>query len=274
MEQADVILQWYAGSEGFKRALSGLSRPYKLISMPSGPGTSYKSQVESKWPNSIQGFIQTKLPGVRPLRVALIGFSEGCAGVREFLRCGDGGRVDAALAFDGIHTTWTDKSKTKLVTSKLAPWRAFGKLAMNEGRLCLITTSAIVPDFVSTTITSDWIWNHVTGTSEPFHDQEGPDVQALWQAPISPPFVNPAGEKRAPDGSVEFRWGETVYDHFPTTLYRRAGGLVIWNFQNLDKTGIGDHRLQAGPVEERWISEYLVSRWNSVDPRSSPCLVV
>jgi len=270
---ADIVISWYADGKEAQAALTGLTRPYKLIGMPAGPGHSYIEQRKQLGETMIQAICAKYAPDIKPLRVALMGFSEGCAGVREAISSGDGPRIDAVLAIDGIHAMWTDKkSKAKIDTSGLVKWKAFAKSAIADGRLCCITTSAIVPPYVSTTITSDWIWQQSTGSAEVTFDVPAPS--AVWEDQVSPPYIVSADCRMDKvTGKKLYCWPETAYYVPAVRLYRKKGGLVIWNYLNRDPSGIGDHRFQSARVTPLMINTYLLPRWNGTDPASGITLV-
>jgi hypothetical protein len=270
---SDIIISWYAESPEMKASLGLLTRPYKHIGMQAGGGVSYRKQSQSLGPTMIQAICAKYAPDVRPLRVCLIGFSEGCGGVREAIASGDGPRVDSVMAIDGIHEMWIDeKSKAKFHTGGLVKWKAYAKAAIGDGRLCCITTSSIVPPYVSTTLTSDWIWTQATGSAEATYDVPAP--AHIWQGPVLPPFTNPAGSvKNKITGKVEYSWPARVYERHNTRLYRKKNGLVVWNYQNIDPSGIGDHRFQAARVTATMIASYLAPRWNNTDPAGGISLV-
>lgn len=256
MAKTDLVLVWYAWTDEVATTIGGIAGPVKVIQMPAGPGTSYKTQIGDLAPRPIQAIAQKY--GVTDIgRVCLIGFSEGCFGVVETLASGDGGRVDSAYCIDGMHTQWADQKAGIMDVAMLRPWRAFGREAAGAGarRQLVVTTSAVrPPSFVDTTTCSTWVWEQVTGTSNAFAEQAMPPE---FEGPVEPVFRNKAGE--LPGG---VRYPETIYERYPLRLYRQMGGLSIVNFSNLDPTGVGDHRLQAARVTQMMLQAYLLPRWN------------
>jgi hypothetical protein len=98
---------------------------------------------------------------LRPLTLA--GWSAGCGAIRELLRHPAAvSRIDRVLAIDGIHTDYVDGRpgplESRLETSKLEPWLAFAREAM-EGRkrLFILHTEIFPGTFASTTETADWL---------------------------------------------------------------------------------------------------------------------
>lgn len=257
-EKADVVISWYWENAETQAVREKFKRPTRFISMPAGPGTEYSKQLLNYGKTALQNLIKTKLPGVDPQRVAIMGFSEGCQGTREALKCGDAGRLDSVFAIDGIHTQWI-KARSTFETGLLLPWRAIAKKAVEGGPLVVISTSDVQPTYVDTTTTSNWIWNQATGTNDIFYDKEIPD----WlMGPVEPPYVNPPGSF----GPGQASWKETIYSYYPLRVFRKSNGLWIVNYYNLDATGVGDHIFQAKRVSPLLYANVLADRWNTQEP--------
>jgi len=90
-------------------------------------------------------------------RIALSAWSAGYASVQKLIRTQAGAdRVDAVLLSDGLHTGLVNKYPRVISESGLEPFVAFGKRAMNDEKLMVMTHSAIqTGDFASTTETTD-----------------------------------------------------------------------------------------------------------------------
>jgi hypothetical protein len=271
-EAADVIVSWYSDSTALQEVLKKLKRPFKHLTMPAGQGVSYQQQVEKYWPHAIRNLIMDRF-GVsfRPLRVCVLGFSEGCQGVWHALRSADAKFLDSAIAIDGLSANWVPGSnKTKLETAYLTPWKAYGKLAMEEGnRVALITASSIIPPFPSVGLCADWVWQNTTGSV----DSGGLDGPDEFYGEISPPYVNPEGCRYDEKGNKLYCWPERTYVGYPVKMYRQAGGLIVVDYYNLDPTGTGDHRLQAARVLPLMVDYWIVRRWNDIDPQLGSILV-
>lgn len=259
-ERADVILSWYWENGVTNELRSKFVRPTRFLQMKAGPGTDYATQLVNFGQTAIQNLIRARLPDVEPLRVAVMGFSEGCRGAREALKCGDAGRLDAIFAIDGIHTQWI-KPRETFETGLLLPWRAIAQRSVQQqgGPLTVITTSDVQPAYVDTTTTSSWIWQQATGTEEIFYDQEIPP----WlMGPVVPPFTNPPGSF----GPGQASWKATTYSNYPLRAFRKSNNLWIVNYYNLDATGVGDHIFQAERVSPLVYHELLIKRWNEQEP--------
>lgn len=203
-------------------------------------------------------------PDVRPMRVACLGFSEGCQGVRAMLSSPDGGRLDGAIAIDGIHAQ--QGTTTKIVPAYLTPWGAFGKRAAQGRTMLAITASSIKPpNFASTTETAAWIWNYVTGSTA--ETATTPIPEALLQ-PFNPPVTYQGGQDKA--GT---KWPAVSYAQPPVTAFRRDHGLVVVNYADIDPTGHQDHIFQAQHVLPVILQSFLADRWNSIAPDSGICTV-
>ncbi len=257
-EKADVVVSWYFENAETQALRDRFTRPTRFLQMAAGPGTKYDTQLLDYGKTSIQNLLRAKLPNVEPQRVAVMGFSEGCRGVREALKCGDAGRLDAVFGIDGIHTQWV-KPRETFETGLLLPWRAIAKKAVNGGPLVVITTSDVQPTYTDTTTTSNWIWEQATGTNEIFFDLE---IPSWLMGPVEPPYTSSPGSF----GPGQQSWKETVYTQYPLRVFRKSGGLWISNYYDLDPTGVGDHRFQAARVSPLHYLHVLIERWNSQEP--------
>jgi hypothetical protein len=269
MPAADVVLTWFSSSPELDAVKALFQRPTRFVEMPagfvSGPDIDPKTRkpkqhardyaAEWKAAGGLSGFLHTRAPDVTPLRVALIGFSQGCQGPRAVLRTSDAGKIDAAIATDGIHTEYGNPAHTTISVPQLAPWGAFARAARSGGPLLVVTTSAIVPggNIVSTTETANWVWRDATGQDQDI--QDAPLPPGFWMHEENPPVrikyqcVRP----------IDYHWAITV-------RYRRSGNLVIVNYGNLDPTGCADHIYQSRHVQPLTVASFLADRWNRMPP--------
>lgn len=254
MPEADVVVSWFASvPEAVKPAFQ---RPTSFVQLPAPPNRAYQQAVQDlDWAAPVRAAIKKYAPGVTPLRVALLGFSEGCHGVRNLLASGDGGRVDSVVAVDGVHTPYVNGKQVDPNTMK--PWFEFAKQAVVNSRLFVDTHSSIVPPgFASTTETADWLWNTITNKSAAFTD---PQVPALDIAPQTV-HVN------APPAPAPY---DVAYPAPAWQPAKRAGGLVVLGCDNVDKpAGYADHIYQAKYVLPLVIAKFLAERWNNMDPHA------
>ena len=252
--QADVVLGWsFAGVP--EKARAAFERPTRFISIPTPANRAYRTQVQALgWPYAIRGALAKYAPGVEPLRVALLGFSESCHGVRNLLSSGDGARVDTVVAIDGIHTPFVGAKQVDPAT--MSAWLEFAKFAVVNERLMIVTHSSVVPPtFASTTQTANYLWHKLTGDSEPFTN---PSLPAL-DAPLT--TIKTGGNAATgPGRTVE-------YPSAPWLPKKRANGLVILGCKNIDTPyGTADHIYQAKTVLPLVLIELLAARWNTIDP--------
>lgn len=274
LEEKDVVISWFSDASIAKEAFV---RPTHFIQMPtpqpSADNQEYDHQLEQlaaatgTWNKPLLGLLKRYAPGIRPQRVALVGFSQGCRGPRAMLKTKDGRRIDSVIACDGIHAQFAPGSKTRIDPSYLAAWTAFARMASDGSRLAGISTSAIVPNYptVSTTATSDWIWREATGllTAE----VQSPVPEIMLSQRFDPPVVYPAGK------SGELSWPETSYDAAPIMQVRNQGGLWVLNYGDLDPTGHNDHLLQAHHVLPMMLTSLLAERWNRIAPSEGICVL-
>lgn len=244
MAEADVIIAW--GHGPVPDSVKGeFKRPTKFLTL-SNPN--WKSPLEGfNYTTPIQDIVAKYAPGTTPLRVAALGFSASCQGVAALLGSPQGGWFDAAVAIDGIHTG------LPVSQAGMTPWFNYGKLAVVNERLLAITHSSVVPpNYASTTQTANWLWDTLTGGSDAFTDPPVPAVDI----PAKTVSGGPAGS--------------TYPVQYPAPALqppKRAGGLVVLGFNNLDKpAGYGDHRYQAQAVLPWALKALLAARWNAMDP--------
>lgn len=247
---ADVVIAW--SHSGFPEAAkAAFKRPTRFCVLPNP--ASWKDPLAGYGsPSPVRAIISKFAPGVTPTRVATLGFSASCQGVAALLASKDGGRLDAAVAIDGIHTG------RPVTYAAMTPWFNFAKLAFLNDRLFVITHSAVKPpNYASTTETADWLWKTLTGSLEPLQD---PPVPILGIAPTSVHVS--AGPATGPDRTVQ-------YPVPPAKPARRRGGLVILGYENRDiPMGTADHIYQAKAVMPAVLAALLAARWNAIDPAS------
>lgn len=254
MAEADVIVSWFASVPDDAKA--AFQRPTQYLQLPAPPNRAYGQAVQDLgWPRPLRGAIQKYLPGTTPLRIALLGFSEGCHGLRNLLNSGDAGYVDAVLAIDGVHTPYVNK---KVDPNTMEPWLRFGVRAIDDLALFVDTHSSIVPPgYASTTETADWLWDELTNGAPAGTKPPMPDLS------VGPASVHvPAGPATGQDRTVQ-------YPAPPWQAFKRFGGFVVLGCDNLD-TGGGqaDHIYQAHYVLPLVIEKFLADRWNNMDPHA------
>jgi len=251
-ERADVIIAWSHG--GIPKSVQPeFQRPTRFITVPSPE--KWSQTLAGLLPSPIRGIVAKYAPGVEPLRVAVLGFSASCSGVVQMLASSDGGRIDSALAIDGIHAGYDAQKKPNAASMKT--WVEFAKLAFLNERLFVITHSSVVPpNYASTTETANYIWNAL-GESSDFADPPLPDLS------VAPTSVHvAAGPATGPDRTVQ-------YPAPPWKTQRRRGGLVILGCNNNDvPRGTADHIYQAKAMLPLALVRFLAARWNNMDPNA------
>lgn len=258
--ESDVVLSWFSSGSV---AASAFQRPTRFIQLPTPAGQGYKAQIAGFGQQPIRAIMKQFAPDVRPMRIAVLGFSEGCQGVRAMLSSPDGGRIDCAVAIDGVHAQYQAGSKTKIVPAYLTPYGAMGKRAA-QGRvlLCLTASSIRPPGFASTTETAAWIWDYVTGGTA---ETASSPIPELLTAPLQPPVTFPGGKS---GGNT---WTQTTYDQPPVSAFRREHGLIVVNYADVDPTGHNDHVLQAKVVLPDMLQAFVAQRWNQTAPQDGIC---
>lgn len=237
-EQRDVVISWSFASVP-KEVQAKFQRPVVFITVPTPPNRGYREQVASWGPQPIRKLVRDKLgTQVQPARVALLGFSESCQGVRELLKSQDAGLVDTAVAIDGIHAGFNgepNKDRSNVSIPALAPWIEFATIAANGlpadskapigRRHCIITHSAIGDQlyppykFASTTRTAALILLYALGDWPEDWEELPPGTYDVDEVP---PYVAPAGKL---PGGVSYP--QTIYTHSPDRYYIKKNGMVI-----------------------------------------------
>lgn len=250
--KSDVVISWsFATVPAAVKAK--FQRPTRFVEIPTPAGRKYGDQIRSfGWPNPLPGIIAKYAPGVEAQRVAALGFSESCGGVGGLLKSGNGGDFDAAVAVDGIHV-----APGKVIPAgALVQWVSFAQRAALGTGLCVITHSSVVPPYVSTTQTADYIWEQAAKTTDEVTIPAVPDLQGPGATiNVGSPPANKPYSVTYPD----------VTSHMQAP--RRANGLVVLGWDNLDvPAGYADHIWQARVVLPLVLERFLVARWNAMDP--------
>ena len=258
MAETDVVVSW-AFAPVPESVRGAFQRPTTFIALPTPASRKYGDQLRAiGWPTPVRGILKRYAPGVTPLRVAALGFSESCGGVLGLLKSGDGGRIDAAVAVDGIHTAARkeDGSFSKEPDPvALEPWVSFATMAAAAERLCVITHSSIQPPYASTTATAAQIWERATGSSA---NTDFPAVRGVEAAPTSIKVGSPPATRPY----------TVQYDKPAQQLPRRLNGLVVLGYDNVDPQGYADHIYQARVVLPIAVGRFLAARWNAIDPKN------
>lgn len=299
MARKDLIISYFASSPFLEAMLAQLETPYVMFS-PSVADRKYKEYVMGIGNSVLSIWNQAKKPGDDLGRVAVLGFSEGCQGVRATLETKDASAIDTVIACDGIHS---QRVGPVVEMSRLAPYIAFGKLAAAtqpsvepEAKMLAITHSSIgkasLPaGTVSTTETAEVIWTEVTKSlAGPVDTVDCPggcpaarSVASLSQ--INWPNGFPIGTKVGGGRMMEAGWTRTRPSAPETgflppadfswwgmadgwTQRRIANNLHAfgWSYdtpnRTKDPTGNSDHVFQANMVLPYVAMELLVRRWS------------
>lgn len=245
-EEADVVIAWGHGPVP-DAAKPAFQRPTKFLTLEN---PNWRDPLAGLSP-PVRAILARYAPGVQPLRVAVLGFSASGQGVAALLGA-DGGHLDAAIVIDGMHT---GKPVTE---AAMTPWIAYGKRAVVDAGLLVVTHSSVVPPgYASTTMTADFLWKYLTGSDAAFVDPPLPDLS------IPPTSVHVLG---GPATGVD----RTVQYPAPAWQpFKRAGGLVILGCDNRDGPGTADHIYQAKAVLPLVLTALLAPRWNAIDPHDA-----
>lgn len=278
--EADIVFSWFSSVPDSVKSL--FTRPTEFRQIPTPPPlpkgdnrNKYMVQLqEMGWPHPLRGLIGNYAKGIKPLRVAFMGFSEGCQGVSGMLRSADAAFIDTAIAIDGIHSPFfgpPDKNRSNIAVSGVAQWIEFAKIASGssnpgEGkpigrRSCIITNSSIVPiNYASTSETSRIILDSLFGTTWPNQLEPAAIVSANYNPPIEI------------HGNIYNNHRTTTYPDASVKYAVHKNGLFVIGFNNLDPSGVNDHIYQAEIVLPQVLTYIVAPNWNSVDPTTGVCV--
>lgn len=242
-EEADIVIAWGHGPVP-DAAKPAFQRPTKFLTLTN---PDWHDPLAGLYP-PVRSILEKYAPGVTPLRVACLGFSASGQGVSALISA-DGGHLDAAIVIDGMHT---GKPVTE---AAMTPWIAYGKRAVVDAALLVVTHSSVDPiKYASTTMTADFLWKYLTGGDDAFVDPPLPDLSI----PSTTVHVL-GGPSTGKDRTVD-------YPAPAWQPFKRAGGLVILGCDNRDGPGTADHIYQAKAVLPLVLTRLLAPRWNAIDP--------
>ncbi len=282
-EEKDVVISFFSSVPKDKQSLFG--RPTKFIQMPSPPKEGkhpnpYMNLLyQYGWPHPIRGIIANLGGDIKPLRIAIMGFSEGCQGVTGILTSRDAGFIDTAIAIDGISGGFVNnkpnRERDNVKIASVAPWIEFCKIASMSSpdpndspdgklpigrRTAIITHSSIVPPvFAATKYTARRILNSLFGEDWPAE----PIPAGISDVVYQPELVL--------NGNKINNYQKTSYPYAPIDYVSHKLGMYVYGFKDLDPTGINDHIYQAELVLPQVISTILAPNWNNVDPKVAAC---
>lgn len=180
-EQFDVLFHFHGNPNLVERAWSRNRLNAALLIMNHGESTKpYADRYN--YPEALDQLIDSAERYVRELcpnaptrvsRIALSGWSAGYASIQKLIRSERGAaRVDAVLLSDGLHTGLLSKAPRVISEAGLEPFIEFGKRALTDEKLMVMTHSAIpTEDFASTTETTDAVL-HQLGVIRVLHLEE------------------------------------------------------------------------------------------------------
>jgi hypothetical protein len=297
MATTDFIINLFGGGTLLKQAIGRLKNPVfhwtpPRPPIPPGRQTADWSAFVAKYDASILNMWNSVAPAGATLgRIAVIGFSEGCQGVREVLKCKDASKIDVLIPVDGVHADLVGKGAggVRLVDPLLLKYYVgFARMAadLNANKVMVVTHSSIKPStFASTTETAEVIWNAATASPQSVISV-APEFQIKSLAQIVWPNADvPLGTKlaggvitesgycterpQAPETnnllSETFCW-KGFADGW--TARRAMNGLNVFGWSDptksvtRDPTGNRDHVFQAEMVLPTVVQKYLVERWN------------
>jgi hypothetical protein len=251
--EADLVVAWYHGAIPAS-VHSAFERPTKFVNLPN-PDNWGQALAGFNFASPAQSIADKYAPGTKVLRVAYLGFSASCQGVAQALASGDGGKIDAVLAIDGLHVGYQDGKRVNGPNPlSMKPWMEFAKRAVANITLFVDTHSSVVPPaYASTTETANYLWNQLTNASPAAAVPQVPD--------LSIPPTSVTTSVNGPTRTVDYpapQWQPP----------KRFAGFVILGCNDLDPTGTTDHVYQGKYVLPLAITQFLAARWNAMDPHN------
>jgi len=272
----DVVVTWDSRLTDADTARI-FGRPTRVLSLPRPDNRAYPAQVQAfGWPHPVRGIL-AHFGVAAPLRLALIGFSEGCQGVREVLKSADAGYVETAIMIDGVHGMWSgdgpNRDQSNIIPESIgavvgyAGASARGPLAIGAGppgqHNCVITHSSVVPPgYPSTTQTARVILDAVFGLPWPI-EASGQIPDAVLNVSHSPPLELKGNENN--------QHTHTSYERSPVSYHAGRSGFHVIGYADLDPSGVNDHIYQANVVMPLVTEHLLAKRWTDVDPSAAVC---
>lgn len=214
-------------------------------------------------------FPKDSIPG----RVAAIGFSQGCQGIRELLvGQQDSERVDFVYACDGMHGHLS--SAGKVTEESIEPWVRFGVEAASGHKMMVVTTSEVIPANRS---------QGVAGTEETavaFLEYVRTRLGYREIAPRTIPrgLIGQAGYAPTPPSASGWPGWSNTMSHsvgisgpWPVKGYTIIGNLIVVRFaaQSPEEAAMGykasnsgsAHIFQDWWVKDQVLREVLACRW-------------
>lgn len=212
-----------------------------------------------------------------PVRVCVIGYSEGCQGVNVFLKSTDIGYIDTAVAIDGIHwgkDSWRNPNDNKIydcrdgsacMIESSKPWLRFASLAafgkspdnptISPGSRCLVLTASDTAG-PPCCRQSKWALNYIKEKVLAGHTGPTADPPAgIMNLTHSPPYGFPPWK----DGPA------VQYAKSPAREYITWGNFWEFYYDNIDVGGSGhwDHVYQSKVVLPLMLEKIVIPRWNA-----------
>jgi hypothetical protein len=170
-DSAPLLIHFMGSTWVPQHAIALMKEPVVVAAIFLGSGSSTYSRpfaadtlLYGRMLDSIKARIAQVTGAPRITAVYLSGWSAGYGAIREVLRRPEYlPRVDGVLLIDGIHTSYLPERKVLieggvLDTTGLAPFAAFGRLAVAGSKRFIITHTEIFPGtFASTTECTDWV---------------------------------------------------------------------------------------------------------------------
>lgn len=228
------------------------------------------------------------IPQGTPMRVCLVGFSEGCQGVNAFLKTTDIGYIDSVVAIDGIHwlrdkwfnkktNQWSECKDNSLCFQTLTKhWLDFAALAAygpppdagtlpRGSRCCVITNSSIPapPCCRQAKYASEYIVQRVIA---PNGGPMVPPPDGIVNMTHSPPLhFNAWSVTDKTTGKVIDSGPALDYPMSQSDWYAAYNNLWVFSYKDLDVGGSGhwDHVYQAKVVLPLMLEKIVIPRWNS-----------
>ena len=161
----DLIIHFHGGN-AVRKTIVDIARGVYIAAVDLGAGSGAYERPFSK-PEvflNLLGDVEkavakhTKNKRAHVRRLGLTGWSAGYGAIRAILRQKASKRVDAVVLIDGLHSNYSNASRSELRHYQLKPFVRFAKYAAQGERFMFVSHSSIVPPgYASTTETAHYL---------------------------------------------------------------------------------------------------------------------
>jgi hypothetical protein len=161
----DLIIHFHGGN-AVRKTIVDIARGVYIAAVDLGAGSSAYERPFTK-PGKFLSLLKdvekavardTNNKRAHIRKLGLTGWSAGYGAIRAILRQKASARVDAVVLIDGLHSNYSNASRTKLRSYQLKPFVSFARHAAKGDKFMFVSHSSIVPPgYASTTETAHYL---------------------------------------------------------------------------------------------------------------------